>query len=101
MAPKVFDRTPTPSFNRSPVATGPDCRGADRDGNWAGSNIGSGTPTEVPDRVPRAPLTPDYSSVPRSLKGRGLNKETINESLDDLNQGGGGLEGDVDRTWGE
>jgi hypothetical protein len=36
----------------------------------------------------------------KGRKGRGLNTETMNESLDDLNQGGG-LEGDVDRTWGE
>jgi hypothetical protein len=52
-----------------PQATGPDCRGADSDGNWAGKNIGSGATQEVRDRVPRNPVTPDRTSMQQSLRG--------------------------------
>ncbi len=97
---KAFDKIPTKSVIGFPQATGPDCRGADADGNWTMSNIGSGAPTEVRDKVPTRPWTPDRDSTQRGLKGRGLNQRNMLESSREALNQGPQLGGDVDETGG-
>jgi hypothetical protein len=97
---KVIDRSPTKSVIGFPQATGPDVRGADADGNWTMSNIGSGTPQEVRDKVPTRPWTADRDSAQRGLKGRGLNQRNMLESSREYLNQGPALEGDVDETGG-
>jgi hypothetical protein len=100
MAQKVFNRPASKSVIGVPHATGPDCRGADADGNWPMKNIGSGMPTEVRDKVPTRPWTPDRDSTQRGLKGRGLNECNMLESSREYLNQGPQLEGDVDETGG-
>lgn len=88
---------PGTPYDRVAVPDAPDPRGPGELGRY-----GSGRAIEVKDRVLPTELDPEcMQSAMRGVRGKGLNKETMNESLDDLNQGGGGLSGDVDRTWGE
>jgi hypothetical protein len=96
MAPKVFDRAPTKSVIGFPQSTGSDQRGED----GPLSNIGSGMPTEVKDKVPTRPWTPDRDSAQRGLKGRGLNDCNMLESSREYLNQGPALEGDVDETGG-
>ena len=80
-----------------PQADIQDPRGGD---TWPMDNIGSGRATEVRDRQPRKPLTPDYGSVERSLKGKGLNDCTQLESMREFLNKGPELSGDTDGLGG-
>jgi len=52
---------------------------------WGG-DIGSGSIRYVSDRKPEN-VGPDRESMERGIKDKGLNKQTMNESLADFNHG--------------